>query len=192
MEDQRHVMNKVQYRKNNVQQVLDERNDAIHQLLTTASHTNKKVIRSAWRRKLMDVYDWIQIHDCKNEIAHQRLERDQNEMKQLKLRRTLGQLQNTKEIPVTKVSSSARAKFIEQVDPSLQSIRHLSLSLFYASTTRAYHNWKPSAKRNLRRVMEISNDWKDCSPMKFTVNPSMSMTALPSSHRRRRLCLGNT
>lgn len=59
-------------------------------------------------------------------------------MKQLKLRRTLGQLQNTKEIPVTKVSSNARAKFIEQVDPSWQSIRHLSM--FYASAMRAYLN----------------------------------------------------
>lgn len=60
-------------------------------------------------------YDLIQVQKLKDEIINQRRKRDNNEMRQSKLRRALIRLNKTKDKSIEILTTNDKAKFIEQV-----------------------------------------------------------------------------
>ncbi|CAF0977338.1 unnamed protein product [Rotaria sordida] len=102
----RHTFDKVHYHKTNVQQTCVERGQFIDQLMATSIELNNK------------------LKELKNQIINQRHIRDNHEMRQLKLQRTLIRLNNTKDRSLETLKTSDKSKFIEQYNSLLLQIKN--------------------------------------------------------------------
>jgi len=94
-------VDRIQHKKTQIQQMIDDRNESIDQILTFATETNAK------------------IDELKNEIIRTRRQRDVNEMQQMRLRRTLKTLEKIENFP----SNENRRILIDEYENRLKTLR---------------------------------------------------------------------
>ncbi|CAF4772315.1 unnamed protein product, partial [Rotaria sp. Silwood2] len=102
----RHTFDKAHYQRTSVQQTCVERDQFIDQLMAASVQLNYK------------------IKEIKNEIFNQRHIRDNHEMRQLKLHRTITRLNETKDKSLETIKTNDTAKLIEQYNSFLLKIKN--------------------------------------------------------------------
>ncbi|CAF1204853.1 unnamed protein product [Rotaria sp. Silwood1] len=102
----RHTFDKVHYQRTSVQQTCVERDQIIDQLMVASIQLNNKV------------------QEIKNEITNQRRKRDNHEMRQLKLQRTLIRLNETKDKSLETIKDNDQAKLMKQYNTLLSQIKN--------------------------------------------------------------------
>lgn len=109
LQTNRHEVDRIQHKKTQIQQMIDDRNESIDQILTFATEINAKVTKNISTTTKMFVFQ--KIDELKNEIIRTRRQRDVNEMQQMRLRRTLKNLEKIENFP----SNENRRILIDEV-----------------------------------------------------------------------------
>ena len=105
----------MQYKKATTQQTIREREDKIDQLLSKSVRLNEKV-KQEFRMMNSNGFVFIQVMESKDELIDERHTRNNNEMRQSKLRRSLILLNQTKEKTNETLKTNDKEKIIEQVE----------------------------------------------------------------------------